>query len=376
MLYSTDVATLFLDTDLRIRFFTPATKSLFSIIPSDVGRPLADLNSLAADSMLLNDARVVLRTLAPLEREIEAQSSAWYIRRILPYRTQDNGVEGVVITFADVTERRHSADALETAKRDAELANAAKSHFLAAASHDLRQPLQALSLIRGVLARKIREGKTEEALDLVGRLDQTAAAMSGMLNTLLDINQLEAGTVHPTMVGFPLNDLFDRLKDEFSYHAEAQNLILRVVPCSLLIYSDPLLLEQMIRNLLSNAVKYTRRGKVLLGCRRHKGMLNIEIWDTGVGIPEEELKPIFQEYHQLGNAARDRSRGLGLGLSIVQRLGSLLGHRVRVVLNPARVPSSPSRFRSRRAARRSSRITVCSAQMSPPSTISIVSARS
>jgi two-component system, chemotaxis family, CheB/CheR fusion protein len=106
VLYSTDVATLFLDTGLNIRFFTPATKSLFSVIPSDVGRPLADLSSLAADSALLADARTVLQTLAPIEREIEAQSGACYIRRILPYRTQDKGVEGVVITFADITERR------------------------------------------------------------------------------------------------------------------------------------------------------------------------------------------------------------------------------------------------------------------------------
>ena len=163
VLYSTDVATLFLDTDLNIRFFTPATKSLFNVIPSDVGRPLADLSSLAADGALLADARTVLHTLAPIEREIEAQSGAWYIRRILPYRTQDNGVEGVVITFVDITERKHTADALEAAERQAELANVAKSRFLAAASHDLRQPLQTLSLVQGILARKIKEKKNDEA---------------------------------------------------------------------------------------------------------------------------------------------------------------------------------------------------------------------
>ena len=163
VLYSTDVATLFLDTELNIRFFTPATKSLFSVIPSDVGRPLADLSSLAADSALLADARTVLQTLAPIEREIEAQSGAWYIRRILPYRTQDNGVEGVVITFADITERKHTAEALEAAKRQAELANAAKSRFLAAASHDLRQPLQTLALIQGLLAKIVEGEKSPEA---------------------------------------------------------------------------------------------------------------------------------------------------------------------------------------------------------------------
>jgi two-component system, chemotaxis family, CheB/CheR fusion protein len=336
ILYSTDVATLFLDIELNIRFFTPATKALFSLIPSDVGRPLADLSSLAADSALLADARAVLQNLSPVEREIEARSGAWYIRRILPYHTQDNGVEGVVITFADITERRHTADALEAAEREARLANIAKSRFLAAASHDLRQPLQALSLMRGALERRIREDRKEEALELVARLDETAAAVSGMLNTLLDINQLEAGTVHAEMVSFPIADLLDRLKDEFTYHAQAQNLALRVVRCGLSIYSDPRLLEQIIRNLLSNALKYTTRGKVLLGCRRRKDVLSIEIWDTGVGIPNEELQTIFDEYHQLDNAAHERSRGLGLGLSIVQRLADLLGHRVRVRSQPGK----------------------------------------
>ena len=111
---------------------------------------------------------------------------------------------------------------------------------------------------------------------------------------------------------------------------------MRVVPCGLSIHSDPRLLEQIIRNLLSNALKYTKRGKVLLGCRRRKGMLSIEIWDTGIGIPNEELQAIFEEYHQLDNAARERSRGLGLGLSIVQRLGNLLGHRVSVRSRPGK----------------------------------------
>ena len=327
VLYSTDVAILFLDTNLNIRFFTPATKSLFSVIPSDVGRPLADLNSLAADGALLNDARTVLATLAPIEREIEARSGAWYIRRILPYRTQDNGVEGVVVTFADVTERRHAADALREAKRQAELASVAKSRFLAAASHDLRQPLQTLILLQELLAKAVAG---EKAQKLVARLAPTLDAMSGMLNTLLDINQIEAGTVHAEIVSFPVGDLLDRLRDEFAYHAQAQKLALRAVSCSLSISSDPRLLEQMIRNLLSNALKYTRRGKVLLGCRRQKGMLSIEIWDTGVGIPEGELHAIFEEYHQLDNAARERGHGLGLGLAIVKRLANLMGHRVSV----------------------------------------------
>jgi len=327
ILYSTAIATLFLDRDLHIRFFTPATRALFSVIPGDIGRPLADLNSLAADSMLLSDARDMLRDIKPVEREIETRGGDWYVRRVLPYRTHDNKVDGVVVTFTDITERKRAAGALENATHEAELANIAKSRFLAAASHDLRQPLQTLALLQGLLARKV-EG--EAARKLVALLDPTLSAMSGMLNTLLDINQIDAGNVRVEMVSFPLDPLLARLRDEFVYHAEAQGLAFRMVPCGLSVTSDPRLLEQMLRNLLSNALKYTKHGRVLLGCRRHGDRVSVEVWDTGIGIPEAELEDIFGEYHQVDNAARERSRGLGLGLSIVQRLARLLGHRVRV----------------------------------------------
>jgi len=331
VLYSTNVATLILDTNLNIRIFTPATKALFNIIPSDVGRPLADLNSQAADSALLDDARTVLLTLTPAERDIEARSGAWYARRILPYRTQADVIAGVVITFADITDRRHAADALATAKRQAELASIAKSRFLAAASHDLRQPMQTLALLQGLLAKAVEGGNAQQ---LVARLDQTLGSISAMLNTLLDINQIEAGTIRPAKVDFPINDLLDRMRDEFTYHAQAQGLALRAVSCGLSIHSDPRLLEQMIRNLLSNALEYTPCGSVLLGCRRREGLLSIEIWDTGVGIPAEELGAIFEEYHRIDNPARERNPGLGL--SVVERLGTLLGHRVRVRSNPGK----------------------------------------
>ena len=190
VLYSTDVATIFLDTRFNIRFFTPATKALFNIIPGDVGRPLTDLKSLAPDGDLLPDARRVLETQTPIEREVAGQGGAWFMRRILPYRTRDKKTEGVVITFADITERRSTAEALTAAKRQAEQASTAKSRFLAAASHDLRQPLQTLSLLQGLLANKVTGEKEQK---LVGRMDEALGAMTNMLNTLLDINQIEVG---------------------------------------------------------------------------------------------------------------------------------------------------------------------------------------
>jgi two-component system CheB/CheR fusion protein len=331
VLYSTDVATVFLDTGLNIRFFTPATRSLFNILPGDIGRPLADLSSLTVDGALLGDAHAVLQNSMPLEREIEARSGAWFARRILPYRTRGDGVEGVVITFSNITEQKQIAAALDAAREQAELANLAKSRFLATASHDLRQPLQTLALLQSLLMRTV-EG--EHAQKLVAKFDETLGAMSGMLNTLLDINQIEAGTVHAEIVTFPVDELLERMRDEFTYQAEAQKLVLRVVPCGLSIASDPRLLEQMIRNLISNALKYTKHGRVLVGCRRHKDRLDLEVWDTGVGIADAELQTIFHEYYQVHNPARARSRGLGLGLSIVERLGNLLGHKVRVRSRP------------------------------------------
>ena len=217
--------------------------------------------------------------------------------------------------------------ALLAQKEAAEAAVQAKSRFLAAASHDLRQPLQTLALLQGLLARAV-EGERERKL--VARIGETLGAMTGMLNALLDINQIEAGVVRAEIVLFPVNDLLVKLRDELAYQAEAKSLALRMVPCSLSIYSDPHILEQMIRNLLANALKYTKSGKILLGCRRRDGRLRIEVWDTGIGIPDAEIQAIFDEYHQVGNEARERSLGLGLGLSIVRRLGNLLGHRVHV----------------------------------------------
>ncbi len=327
ILNSADVAMLFLDENLKIRFFTPTAKALFSVIASDVGRPLADLARHFADENLLVDARTVLSTLVPVAHEIEAENEACYACQILPYRTKDNRIKGVVITFVDVSARKRAENLLNAAKLQAESANLGKSRFLAAASHDLRQPLQTLSLLQGLLATKLRD---KEALQLVARSDEALTAMSGMLNTLLDINQLEVGVIRPEFVDFPVNDLLERLKIEFTYHSLTHGLDWRVLRCGLAIRSDPRLLEQMVRNLLSNAMKYTRKGGVLLGCRRRGDKLRIEIWDTGLGIPQGQLRTIFEEFHQLDNPARELSRGLGLGLAIVQRLGDLLGHNVDV----------------------------------------------
>src|SRR5208337_219225 len=203
----------------------------------------------------------------------------------------------------------------------------AKSRFLAAASHDLRQPLQTMSLLQGMLADDVSDPATSK---LIKRLDNTVVAMSSLLDKILDINQLEAGVVQPKLSDFAINDLLHQLHSEFELHAVNDGLFLRVVPCRLTVHSDPRLLEQILRNMIANATKYTSRGKVLLGCRRRGNRLSIEVWDTGTGIPETELSAIFKEFHQLQNHAGKRAKGLGLGLAIVQRLGDLLEAPVSV----------------------------------------------
>jgi len=316
ILDSSDVATIFLDEKLNIRFFTPAARALFSVIASDVGRPLADLAHHFANPTLLSDARAVLASLAPVTREVAADDGTWFNCRILPYRTKDNRIEGVVITFADVTARKRAEELANAARLQAENANLGKSRFLAAASHDLRQPLQTLGLLQGLLAKKLKD---EDALRLLARSDEALKTMSGILNTLLDIHQLEAGAIRPEIADFPINDLLEALKTEFDYHAKAKRLDWRVVPCRLLVRSDPRLLDQMLRNLLSNAVKYTRKGGLILGCRRRADKLRIEVHDTGLGIPEGQ---------QLDAPARGLSRNLGL--AIVPRLADLLGLTIDV----------------------------------------------
>ena len=188
----------------------------------------------------------------------------------------------ILVAIVDITEAKREGKALEAAKSEAERANIGKSRFLAAASHDLRQPLQTISLIQGILEKRIHD---ETTLKLVRRLDETVGTMSSMLDKLLDINQLEAGIVRPEIVDFPISDLLAEMRTELTYHTATGGLEWSVVSSGLAVRSDPRLLEQIVRNLLSNAVKYTNQGKLLLGCRRHGDNLRIEVWDTGPGIP-------------------------------------------------------------------------------------------
>lgn len=230
-------------------------------------------------------------------------------------RTYDGGIACV---FADITE-------LNRARQLAEQANQAKTRFLAAASHDLRQPLHAIELFVAALEATVED---EETHNIIADLREASSAAGRLLNALLDVSELESGKLEGRFMHFPVQQLLDRMVRVYGPQARERGLALRMVPSSQVIYSDPNLLERILGNLLSNAVRYTPEGRILIGCRRHKDKLRIEVWDTGLGIPSNERQRIFEEFQQLDNVARERNRGIGLGLSIVRRLANILGHEI------------------------------------------------
>lgn len=226
-----------------------------------------------------------------------------------------------------VDELTHKKDIAEKTSNRAEQENMAKSKFLAAASHDLRQPLHALGLFFDAL--KLSPTLTERE-SLFPSIDYSIKSLRELMDALLDISKLDANAIEyqlrPTAVG----ELLQNLVGEFEPRAAKKGLQLRARESHYIVETDPLWLERILRNLLTNAIRYTSRGRILLGCRKRQDKIVLQIWDTGMGIPADELENIFVEFQQLNNPQRDRNRGLGLGLAIVDRLCNLLGHTIEV----------------------------------------------
>ena len=249
-------------------------------------------------------------------------------------------LEGLQLRF----ENADLVDDLRRQKDRADQANIAKSRFLASASHDLRQPIHALNLFVGALRGRKMDG---EARRLVNHIGGSVRAMDDLFGSLLDISMLDAGAVEPQIETVALAPLLERLCRDYRHDAEAKGIALRLVPSSAIIRSDPVLLERILRNIIANAVHYTETGRVLVGCRSYKHTVMIDVWDTGPGIPADQQQKIFEEFYQIGNPERDRSKGLGLGLSIVKRIATLLDCRLTLVSEPGR--GSGFRLQARRA---------------------------
>ncbi|TWO72524.1 response regulator [Caenimonas sedimenti] len=234
----------------------------------------------------------------------------------------------------ELIERLHvETENARAAHRKAEDANLAKSKFLAAASHDLRQPIHAEGLFLGVLARS---ALTETQRQVLTSASAASQASAEMLDTLLDFSRIEAGVVQPVVRAFALQPVLNKIENDLAPQADAKGIVFRCRETGVVLDSDPALVEQILRNLVSNAIRYTESGGVLIGCRRRGRDAVLEVWDTGIGIAPSHQKDVFREFHQLGNAARERHKGLGLGLAIAQGMAQALGHPLGLQSQPGR----------------------------------------
>ncbi|HEV7982033.1 MAG TPA: NahK/ErcS family hybrid sensor histidine kinase/response regulator [Xanthobacteraceae bacterium] len=228
-------------------------------------------------------------------------------------------------------ERRNAE--LADANSAAEAANLSKTRFLAAASHDILQPLSAARLYLTSLVE--RHGVGEDARLLIGNVDASLAAVEDILAAVLEISRLDVGTLNPDISAFRIDDVLAPLALDFAPVAQAKGIDLVFVACSLTVRSDRRLLRRLLQNLISNAIKYTRGGRVLVGCRRRGARLRIDVHDTGIGIPPHQHRAVFLEFHRLEQGAREAG-GLGLGLSIVERIARVLDHPLGLVSQTGR----------------------------------------
>jgi signal transduction histidine kinase/CheY-like chemotaxis protein len=238
-------------------------------------------------------------------------------------------------TMAGELERSYATLERKVEERTQQLseANRAKSRFLAAASHDLRQPLHALNLLVAQLHSEAAPAQRER---VIRRIDGAVASINGLFDGLLDISRLDAGVVNANVTAFPIQGVLDRMDAAFLADAEARGLALRIRPSAAWVRSDAILLERIVGNLVGNALRYTREGGVVVGCRRRGDRLRIEVRDTGIGIPPDKHDAVFAEFYQLAPGGHLSGGGLGLGLAIVARLCALLGHEIGLTSQPGR----------------------------------------
>src|SRR5271165_6332992 len=233
----------------------------------------------------------------------------------------------------EIAQRRETEKALLVAKAEAEQAHLGKTLFLAAASHDLHQPLNAARLFLHALAGEVGAGRPR---DLVGRVETALDTIAELIDAVLDISKLDTGAWVVTPVSFPVAPLLARLTDEFGPQAASCGLRMRVVPSSAFVHTDRALFQRAMGNLVSNAIRYTRSGRILIGCRRRQGKINVEVWDTGIGFSASMSPLIFEQFRQAGTPPRGREKGFGLGLAIVERIVRLLGLEIDVRSRPGR----------------------------------------
>lgn len=322
LLSSTDIAVVFLDAQLQIRRFTPATRDLFDLIHFDVGRPLGALARKFSDLDLLTDAQAVLDRLVPKENEVMSESGHAYLRRVLPYRTSSNHIDGVVITFVDITARRKAEEALRQAKAAAEAANAAKDQFLANLSHELRTPLSAMLL----WTRLIQEQpslSTAEMAEAIEAISRSAEEQLELIEDLVDTSRIVAGKLRLEFEPAQLVPIVQSgIAAVEGVAKEKQITVVQHLDPSCGVASvDPNRLQQVVWNVVSNAIKFSPpRSTVEVTLFRAGDEVELTVVDSGRGIAPEFLPQVFERFGQETRGARDGGGGLGLGLAITKQI--------------------------------------------------------
>jgi signal transduction histidine kinase len=290
----------------------------------------------AALTAALALARHMVRPIRDIEMGARRIGEGDLAQRI-EVRTGDE-IEELGTQFNRMAARLSQVNATQEARiaertRELARANDAKTRFLAAASHDLRQPMHALSLFVGQLSGVPMPAQGRA---LSERIEQSVVALEALVEALLDLSKLDVGAIAPRREDFALQPLLSRIVGEFAPMAEAKGLALTLVPTSLWVHSDALLVERIVRNLVANAIRYTVDGRVLMGCRRRASFVELCVADSGMGIAPDHLPHIFEEFYRVRHARQEAHEGLGLGLAIVQRLARLLDHAIDVESHPGR----------------------------------------
>jgi PAS domain S-box-containing protein len=328
---TTEDVVVLLDSDLRMEIVNErAARGFGQTVQEVTGRPIGDFMPPDIAKTRREYARKVLENGCAYRFE-DQRAGHWFDNNMCPVFDDDGQAHAVAIFARDITRRKRMEQALAEAKECAEKANLAKSRFLAAANHDLRQPLQAMRLLLESLSLLQLEPR---AAEVVEDMKEAMQFMEGLLSALLDISKLEAGSVVPKKTHFHVVPFLHRLRVQFRATAKDAGKQIRVFTTNAVLHTDPMLLARILHNFVTNAIRHARGDRILVACRYAKGYRRIEVWDDGPGISEDQRDKIFEEFYQIGNPARNLNQGLGLGLAITSRIAKLLDLPITVRSRP------------------------------------------
>jgi len=330
LIAATDIATVFIDSAMRIQRFTPRALDLFNLIAVDVGRPLPHITHCLDYPELASDAMEVFARLRPIEREVQGNGK-WYIARIMPYRTADHRIDGAVLTFFDISRLKEMVVSERRARAEAQEAVARKDEFLAVMSHELKHPLNLIQVNAELLTHIKETRNAPQVRRVVETIRRAVTGQARIIDDMLDLSRLHSGKLMLEEVALDLTETAQVIIDAVQHHAAAQNLQVTLTSDSekLVVLADPVRVEQIIWNLIGNAIKFCPgKGRVDVRISIDGTFARLDVSDTGIGIRPEFLSQVFQMFRQADIGTTRKEGGLGIGLALVEQLVRLQGGRV------------------------------------------------